>query len=192
MPRLASLADFASGPSTGRQAARLLAELFRLPWPCTPSLHPLPVVFRDGRCVRLLRTLRGHPECQSLVNLGNWFFKFQIPNSKFGQIKLFAPKSRNPRVVLFWRESNRNEPRSTAIPATTTAASEAKRHLAAGTREGGVGGVKRPRRRGARETRVHEASLASVRTKKKKKKRAHGHPQEAEVCPRPRRERRER
>ena len=146
----------------------MLAELFRLPWPCTPSLHPLPVVFRDGRCVRLLRTLRGHPECQSLVNLGNWFFKFQIPNSKFGQIKLFAPKSRNPRVVLFWRESNRNEPRSTAIPATTTAASEAKRHLAAGTREGGVGGVKRPRRRGARETRVHEASLASVRTKKKK------------------------
>ena len=66
---LASLADFASGPSTGRQAARLLAELFRLPWPCTPSLHPLTVVFRDGRCVRLLRTLRGHRDCQSLVNL---------------------------------------------------------------------------------------------------------------------------
>lgn len=103
MPRLNSLADFASGPSTGRQAARLLAELFRLPWPCTPSLHPLPVVFRDGRCVRLLRTLRGHRDCQSLVNLGKLVFfkfdKFQIPNSKFGQIKLFAPKSRNPRLV---------------------------------------------------------------------------------------------
>ena len=38
-----------------------------------------------------------------MVNLGKLVFfkfdKFQIPNSKFGQIKLFAPKSRNPRLV---------------------------------------------------------------------------------------------
>ena len=146
-PRLNSLADFASGPSTGRQAARLLAELFRLPWPCTPSLHPLPVVFRDGRCVCLLRTLRGHRDCQSLVNLGKlvFYFKFQIPN--LAKSNYSPPRVEIPVLLVPGIRARKvtQGPRSTATQkATTTAASEAKRHLAAGTREGGVGGGKAP------------------------------------------------